>query len=112
MAVSRTHDLIDQISLIGQQKKSLGLFVQSPHRIDSQRIVQIFCHCCLLTLFFRTAYDSSWFIKKQQNFFFIFYHRNMIHADFIFQGNFLPAHGLLSVHGNPALFDHPVCFSS
>lgn len=111
MVVACTHDLIHQISLISQKKKSLGFFVQSAYRINTQRIFQIVRDGYLLALLLCTAYNSSWFVKKKQYFLFIFMNRYVIYADFIFRQYFLTADGLLAVHCDSSFLDHPVCLS-
>lgn len=63
MVVACTHNLVNQISLICQKKKSLGFFVQSAYRINTQRIVQVIRNCCLLSLLLCAAYDSSGLVK-------------------------------------------------
>lgn len=81
MIISGTHDPVDKIPLIGKQKKPLGIFVQPSNRIHPYRVIQIFCHRCLLTLFLRTAYNAPWFIKQKNDLFRLCHDRFPIHAD-------------------------------
>ena len=63
MAVSGAHDLIYQVSFIGEKEQALRFLVQSAHRIDPQGIIQVFCYSGFLTLLFCTADNSSGFVK-------------------------------------------------
>ena len=110
MLIPGTHDLIHQISLIRQKEQPLGFFVQSAYRINAKRIIQIICYCGFISLLFRAADDSSWFIKKKKYFSVVFTDRHLIQADFFIRGYFLSAYCFLSVHGNPSLFDQSVRF--
>ena len=112
MVVACTHDLIDQVTFISQKEQTLRLLIQSSHRINTQRVIQIICNCCFLPLLFCTAYDPSGLVKKKQHFFFIFMDRYVINTDFIFRHNLLTADSCFAVYSNPSFFDHPVCLPS
>ena len=63
MIITRTHDPVHQISLIGQKEQPLRVLVKASHRIDPYGIVQIFGYRGLLALLFGTAHNASWFMK-------------------------------------------------
>ena len=71
--------------------------IQSAHRINTQRIIQIICYRRLIKLLLCAAHDPSGFVKKKQYFFFIFMDRYIVCTDLIFQADFLTAFCFFSV---------------
>lgn len=83
VVISRFHDTVYQISLVGKEEKALGIFIQASYRIYPNRIVQIFHHCHLITLLPGAANDPSWFIKKKQDLFFLFLYGASVNTDLV-----------------------------
>lgn len=112
MAVSRAHDTVYQVSLIGEKEKPLGILVKASHRIHPQRIVQIFRYCHLLSLLLCAADDPPGLVEEKKNLFFIFLYRNAVYTDTVCTGNLFPALGSASVYCDPFFQDQAVCLSS
>lgn len=110
--IARLHDAVHQISLIGKEKQSFGIFIQSSYGIDPHRIIQIFCYRHLIPLLFCAADDSSWFMKKKQDLFFLFFDRFSVNTDLCVRKDLHSCGNHLSVCGNSACFCQSVCLSS
>ena len=63
MVVTGSHDLVEQVSLIGHKKQTFGILIQSSHRINPDRVVQVIRDRLLLPLLPGAAYNSAWLIK-------------------------------------------------
>ena len=112
MAVSGTHDPVYQVSLVRHQKKALRLLVKPPNRIDPHRIPEIFRHCGIFALVFRTADDPLWFIKEKKDLFFFLYDRSAVCLYTVALLDLLPFLCRDAVHRDPARLQEPVRLSS
>ncbi len=112
MIISCFHDTVYKVSLIGKKKQAFGILIQPSYGIYPHRIVQIFCHGHLITLLFCTADNPSWFIKKKQDLFFLFFDRLSINADLFIRKDLHPCGNRRSAHSNPACFCQSVRLSS
>ena len=108
MIIARAHDAVYQIALIRHKKKAFRFAVKPSHRVDTRRIIQVFCNCDLLSLFLRTADNSPWFIKKKQHFLCFLSHRFSVHTDLRRRVHLLTGKDCASVDADSALCDHPV----
>ena len=66
MIISRPHNAVYQIPLVRQQKKALRFPVQTSHRINPHRIIQILGNCDFLSLLFRAADNPPRLIKQKK----------------------------------------------
>lgn len=112
MPVTCAHNAVYNISFIGKEQKSLGILVQSSHRINPYGIIQVICYGYLISLLLRAAHNASWLIKKKQYLFFIFSYRNSVYTDHSIQSYFFSAYHGAAIHCHAACFDHTVCLSS
>lgn len=100
MLISCTHDTIYQISLIRHKKQPLGFLIKAPHRVDSQRIVQIVCHRGFVSLLLCAADDPSGFVKQKQNSSLFLYCPFSIHINFFAVHHPVSRTYHSSIHGN------------
>lgn len=112
MIVSCTHDPVYQISLISHQKQPLRFLVQPADRINSERIIQIFCHRNFLPLLFRTAHNPPWFVKQQKHLLFFLQNRNPVHTHLCTRKDAFSHLCRMSVYRHSSFCDHFICFPS
>lgn len=112
MVVPRLHDTVHQISFIGKEKQSFGIFIQPSYGIDPHRIIQIFCYCHLIPLLLGTADNPFWFMKKKQDLFFLFFYRLSVNTDLRIRKDLHSCGNQFSIDSNPPRFCQAVCLSS
>lgn len=112
MKVSRLHNFIHKVSLICEKKKPFRLFIKPPHRVNPKRIMKILYNRRLFSLLFCTAYNSFRFIKKKQNFPFLFLHRLAVYKNAVPAVCFFSRHGCFSVYCNPSFLYQTVRLAS
>lgn len=112
MVVPRLHDTVHQISFIGKEKQSFGIFIQPSYGINPHRIIQIFCYCHLIPLLSGAADNPFWFMKKKQDLFFLFFYRLSVNTDLRIREDLHSCGNQFSIGSNSPRFCQSVCLSS
>lgn len=111
MKIPGTHNLIYQISLVGQKEKSFRIFIKAPYGVNADWIAQIFRNSRLLPLFLRAAYNSFRLVKQKQNLLFLLFYSFSIHIYGSAGQNLFPGNHRMAVNHNPSFGNKPVCLT-
>ena len=68
VAVSGTHDTVYDRTVVRHQKETLGIFIESSHRVNPHRVGQIIDDVVFLP-FFRSTDDAARFVEGEIDFF-------------------------------------------
>ena len=111
MSISTAENLVDDISLVCHQEQSLGVLIQTSHRVDSLRIIQEFHDILRMVLVRCRADDPARFIYDQKYRFFLLTNHLPVTDYLLPRMDLHSHHGDFAVHKHLSILNEPVRLS-